>query len=61
MLMDIADYANETSDVECLTILSGNAVVDGVQLKTGMTIYIEPSEKLERLAIEKCIVARSLI
>jgi mannose-6-phosphate isomerase len=61
LLAGITGYINRRSTIECLTLLSGSAIVDGVSLKTGMTVILEPGEMLERLAVERCIVARSLI
>jgi len=60
-LTNITAYANTESVCECLTLLSGEAIIDGVSLKTGMTVFLKPDEKIDSLKIEKCIVARSLI
>jgi len=60
-LTNITAYVNTESTYECLTLLSGEATVDGVPLKMGMTVFLESGEKLEELTIEQCIVASSLI
>ena len=60
-LTNIKTYVNTGSAYGCLTLLSGEAVIDGVPLKMGMTVLLESGEKLEGLAIEQCIAAHSLI
>lgn len=60
LLTDVTTVKNTESVYECLTLLSGNAAIDGVPLKIGMTVIIEPDEKLERLRIDKCILVRPL-
>lgn len=54
-------YSNDTPGIECLTLIAGNATIDNVPIKAGMTVVIEPGEKIERLAIECCIAARLMI
>ena len=61
LLANIEDVENSGSVFGCLTLLSGRAVVDGVDMKTGMTVILAPNEKLEGLDIEKCILAYSLV
>jgi mannose-6-phosphate isomerase class I len=60
-LTNITTYTNAESSCECITLLSGAATIEGIPLKTGMTVILEPNEKLEGLAIDQCIVARPLI
>jgi len=60
-LTNITAYTNAESSCECITLLSGAATIEGVPLKMGMTVFLEPNEKLEGLAIDQCIVARPLI
>jgi len=61
ILTNVTEYINVENTCECLTLLSGNVIVEDVPLKIGMTIILEPNDRLERLAIEKCIIARLLI
>ena len=59
-LTNITTYTNSEPTYECLTLLSGDASIDGVFLKTGMSVLLESGESLEKFAINQCIVARSL-
>jgi mannose-6-phosphate isomerase len=60
LLKDISSYVNHSAIYECLTLLSGVAVVADTSLKIGMSVLVEPGETLERLGIERCIAARPL-
>jgi mannose-6-phosphate isomerase len=60
LLTGISDYMNNGPTRECLTLLSGGARADGAALKPGMSVLLDPGEKLSGLEIEKCIVARAL-
>jgi len=61
LLTDLIYYKNTSPNYECLTLLSGHAIIDSVLMRIGMTVILEPEEALEKLEVEKCIIARSLI
>jgi mannose-6-phosphate isomerase len=61
LLTDVSAYYNHEPNDECLTLLSGDAVIDGIQLKTGMSVLLEPGESIENVSIERCVAARALI
>ncbi|MDR1581357.1 MAG: class I mannose-6-phosphate isomerase [Synergistaceae bacterium] len=61
LLTDISAFHNHEPNDECLTLLSGDAVIDGIQLKTGMSVLMEPGESVENVSIGRCIVARALM
>jgi mannose-6-phosphate isomerase len=57
LLNDITTYSNISPIYECFTLLTGDAIVDEISLKTGMSVLLEPGTKLERLDVNRCIVA----
>lgn len=60
LVTDAEFYENSTSNVECLTIIDGEGFVEGVELKSGMSLIIEPLETVDGINIKKAIVARIL-
>ena len=61
LLTNINEIENSGNTYECLTLLSGDTIIDGAGFKKGMTVIIEPGEKLELFEVEKCVLARSLV
>lgn len=43
---NISDYINTSTTLECLTVIKGTCVADGVQASVGTTIVLEPGEKI---------------
>ena len=42
----ISDYTNHSETLECLTIIKGDCVADGVSVSVGTTIVLEPEERI---------------
>jgi mannose-6-phosphate isomerase len=59
-LKNIEGYKNNGSNLECVTIVKGETVIEGIAVKTGMSIILEPCDELN-CKIRECIVARSVI
>jgi mannose-6-phosphate isomerase class I len=59
-LQNIEEYENEGSNLECVTITTGESAVQGIMIKTGMSVILEPGDRLN-CGIQECIVARSVI
>lgn len=45
-LEQINRYKNESKTLECITLLDGSCTVDGIEIKTGMTVVLEPQEQI---------------
>jgi len=39
-------YINNSELLECLTIIKGNSIIDGINIKRGTTIILEPKEEI---------------
>jgi mannose-6-phosphate isomerase len=59
-LQNIEQYENKRSSLECLTIVKGEAIIEGITVKTGMSIILELGDRLD-CRIQECIVARSVV
>ncbi len=46
-LKDVQEYINESSTLECVTLLRGSCKADGISVTIGTTIVLEPGERLE--------------
>ena len=60
LLGGLTAFENEGTEAVCITLLSGEAVLDGVTLKTGMSVVVEPKERLSGFYMEKCMAAKNL-
>lgn len=56
-LKNINNYKNESKGIECLTIINGCCVCEGVEVRSGMTIVLEPQDKIDAV-IGEAIRAR---
>lgn len=58
-LPSLEEYKNNSSTLECLTLIDENATatLDDVKINFGMTIVTEPAEKIS-LNVGKCMLAR---
>lgn len=57
LLQDVRGYQNRSDTVECITLLKGEMVLDGVHIATGTCIVLEPGELMEE-TIGLAIMAR---
>lgn len=44
---NISEYTNNSLTLECLTIIKGNCMAEGIPTTVGTTIVLEPGEKVE--------------
>lgn len=45
-LEHVSEYQNESATIECYTLIQGQAVCDGIQLRPGMTVMLWPKESI---------------
>ena len=59
LLNKVEDYQNVSGTLECLTLLDENfnTQIEGVKINFGMTIVLEPEEKIS-INIGQCMIAR---
>ncbi|MCI8875923.1 MAG: hypothetical protein HFI77_07695 [Lachnospiraceae bacterium] len=57
-LKDICGYKNNSSTVECISLLKGNGTYDNCSIKSGMSILLLPGEILTDITICDAIAAR---
>lgn len=55
---DLSQYKNESSTIECISLLEGEGKCDNCEVKSGMGILLLPGEKLTGLTINNAIIAR---
>ena len=53
-----AGYKNNTNTVECISVLNGSGKMDGVYIKTGMSILLSPDETLPKNDFSDVVIAR---
>ena len=58
LIKDVDIYENNTSNIVCLTLIDGCGRIDGIDFNPGMSMILEPSEKMYGVNIKKAIVAR---
>ncbi len=51
-------YENESDEIECISVLSGNSIIDNVDVGYGMSLLLFPGEKLDSVNFDDVIVAR---
>ena len=51
-------YVNTSGGIECISVLSGLAREDGVDIKGGMGLLLLPGEEIDASALDEFIVAR---
>jgi len=59
LVENVSHYKNHSDTLECLTILEGNGMIDGILIKIGMSIILEPDEQVDNINIIKAIAART--
>lgn len=52
------DYRNVGKEIECISILKGTGSCEGCEISGGMSILLLPGERLERVILDDCIIAR---
>lgn len=57
-VMDLGRYQNNSSTVECISLLEGKGKCDNCDVKSGMSILLLPGETLTGLTIINAIIAR---
>lgn len=57
-LEQVTAYKNGSQTLECLTMIQGQAMCDGVPLAAGMTVMLWPGETLRTAAIRLAIVSK---
>lgn len=60
LMKNIYEYQNETKSLECLSFLNGENILDECKIQKGVTVVLEPDEKIEINASD-FIVSRVLI
>lgn len=59
-ILSMEQYENVSKTLECITLIAGEMICDGIVLKPGMTVILEPGEKLKYVKIKEAIVATKL-
>lgn len=54
----VGSYTNDSSEIECISVLAGEAFLDGVSVHAGMTILIFPNERIDELHFFDAIIAK---
>lgn len=57
---DTTEYKNNSSTLECLTVLNGETIIENCKIQTGTTIILEPNEEI-KLNKSNFIIARPVI
>lgn len=57
---DTTEYKNNSSTLECLTVLNGETIIANCKIQTGTTIILEPNEEI-KLNKSNFIIARPVI
>lgn len=60
LMKNITEYANESKTIECLTFLSGANILDNCKIQKGVTVVLEPKEKI-KINNSDFIVSRALM
>ena len=54
---NITKYTNNSSTLECLTILDGEGILDNCKIQRGVTIVLEPQDSVQFNSID-CIISK---
>ena len=54
------EYTNNSNTIECLTIIKGFSKIEKYEIRTGMTIILEPKETV-KLSVSNFIISRPII
>lgn len=57
-LEHVAAYKNESTTIECFTLIYGQAVCDGISLQTGMTVLLWPQESICNAEVQLAFVSK---
>lgn len=57
-LEEATAYKNESATVECFTLIQGQAVCDGIQLRPGMTAMLWPHESIYGAEVQLSFVSK---
>jgi len=60
LMKNVTKYTNNSKTIECLTFLTGESTLDGCKIQKGVTVVLEPDEKIA-LNPTDFIVSRALI
>lgn len=58
---NVSSYSNHSETLECLTMLGGVNIIEGFEIKTGITVVLEPGETVKLNKASKFMVARPRI
>ena len=58
MIKKFIGITNDNNKPMCITVLDGNCMVEGILVKPGMSIVLEPNEKIDNIDINQVIVAK---
>lgn len=58
MVKNFIGIVNDNNKPMCITVLDGNCMVDGILVKSGMSVVLEPNEKIDNIDINQVIVAK---
>lgn len=57
-LEQVTAYKNESATIECLTLIQGQVVCDGIRLRSGMTVILLPQESIYETEISLAFVSK---
>lgn len=51
-------YWNSSGEIECISVLQGNTVIEGVPVGNGMSLLLFPGEQMDGISFDDAIIAR---
>lgn len=60
LMKNVSEYVNKTKTIECLTFLKGESILDNCKIHKGVTVVLEPNEKIA-INPSDFIVSRALL
>lgn len=57
-LVSKTNYRNDSSTIECLTLIRGQVICDGIYLRPGMTVMLWPDEAVGKADLELAFVSK---
>jgi len=54
---NVTGYRNESNILQCVSVIEGSGVCDGIAVKPGNSILLLPGEEVQKVAFEKAVIA----
>lgn len=54
----LKEYKNNSEMLECVSLIEGNGICEGCEVKGGMSILLLPGEQLKDMELDKIMIAR---